>query len=776
MKIKILIILIIMGLCYDIALIFSLEKIYPEKMEIFFKCEVIKEKESKEYYDKYIVKVIQNESIKVSKNTKLILYVKKDKEFLPGDILVVKGDFEKGEISRNYGGFNYRNYLKQNKIYGIVFAEEIEQISQRKDIYYNFFKIRNSLESKINKLYEDDYGSFLKSLLIGNKSELDEEIIKNFQDSNISHILAISGLHISFILVGVNFILEKIINSKKIRNSFLIIFLLFFMLLTGNSVSCMRACIMNIFAILCSTFYKRNDFYSSLIISIFFIIIINPYNIFNVGMWLSYCGTIGIVLIYNFLYKILRKVLNLKNKKVELNYKNTQKDYLKKIAINIKKFLLKSLTLCISAQIFIIPIMIYVFNNFSLTFFISNIITSIFIGYILAIGYISIFISFIFFPLSEFISYFEKIIIDIIFNTANIVSKMPFSKIYVITPSILLIILYYIMIFIFIIYFKKNKFYIIRILLSFPKVKWKNIFNNIIKKSKILKKFFVVLIIITIITNTNKFNFNLKIYFVDVGQGDCSFIITPNGKRILIDGGEGNSNKYDYGEKVLFPYLLDRKINKIDYLIASHADSDHIGGLIYIVENMKVKNILIGIQPESSKQLEKLIEIANSKKIKITLLERGDDIFIDKNIKLEVLWPDKNNLIYENTINNNSLVFKIKYNNFSMLFTGDIEEIAEKAILKMYYDDTEKLKSTILKVAHHGSKSSSVQDFLDAVSPQIALIGVRKNNNFGHPNGDVIERLENCGIKIYRTDQMGEIPININKNGKIHIRKFIKER
>ncbi len=786
MKSKILIILLIMGLCYyDIALIFSLKKVYPEKMEISFLCEIVKEKEEKEYYNKYIVKVIENSNLKKSKNTKLILYVKKDIEFFPGNILNVKGNFEKGETSRNYKGFNYRKYLMQNKIYGIVFAEELELVSKRKDIYYTFGKIRNILKDKIDKLYEKDYSDFLKGLLIGDKSDLDESVIEDFQDANISHILAISGLHISFILVGMNFILEIIISSKKIRNWLLILFLIFFLNLTGNSVSCMRACIMNILAILCSCFYKKNNFYLSFSFSFIFIIILNPYNIFSVGMWLSFSGTLGIVVNYDLLYKSLCRIFKLKKKNEDYNFENVKiKDCLQIIIINIKKFVLKSFVLSVSSQIFIIPIIIYVFNNVSLTFFISNIIVSVFIGYILATGYMSIFISFILFPFSKYISYIEKAMIYIIFKTANIVGKLPFSKIYLTTPSIMTIIVYYVILFLFIIYFQNNKFHMLRAIkkVNISINRKSNIFDikNIIRKLKkniILKNIFVIIIIITIITNINinKINYNLQIFFVDVGQGDCTFIITSSGKRILIDGGEGNSDKYDYGKKVLFPYLLDRGTNKIDYLIVSHADSDHIGGLIYILENMRVEKILLGIQPESSKQLEKLIEIANKKKIKIKTLVKEDVFFIDKNTQLDVLWPDSNNIISENTLNNNSLVFKLKYNNFSMLFTGDIEEIAEKSILETYAENLQKLKSTIIKVAHHGSKSSSTMFFIENVSPEIALIGVGKNNNFGHPNDDVINRLKKNGIKIYRTDKMGEISIIVNKKGKISVKKFIEE-
>ena len=157
---------------------------------------------------------------------------------------------------------------------------------------------------------------------------------------------------------------------------------------------------------------------------------------------------------------------------------------------------------------------------------------------------------------------------------------------------------------------------------------------------------------------------------------------------------------------------------------------------------MKVENILIGIQPESSNQLEKLVEIANKKKIKITILEKNTIKDIDTNVRLEVLWPDKNNLILENTLNNNSLVFKIKYNNFSILFTGDIEEIAEKKLLNLYNSNLSELNSTIIKIAHHGSKSSSTENFINKVNPKIALISVGKKNSFGHPNDEIINRLE----------------------------------
>lgn len=502
---KLFIIILIMGLCiYDIALIFSFEKIYPESTEMECICEIIKEKEEKDYYNKYIVKIIKS-NIKYSKNTKLILYSEKDKKMFVGDILNIKGQFEKGEVAKNYKGFNYRNYLKQYKIYGILREENISYITQKKDLYFIFGNIRNSLEKQIDKLYKYEYSEFLKGLLIGDKSELDEEIIKDFRNANISHILSISGLHISFIIACINYLLENIINSKKIRNVILIFFLVFFLILTGASVSCMRSCIMNLFMILSSIFKRKNNFYRSFFISFILIIILNPYNILNSGIWLSYGGTIGIVLLFNFIYKILYKKLKVKNK--------------------ISIFILKNFALSLSAQLMVFPIMIYFFNNVSLTFFVSNIIISFFIGPILVIGYISIFILF---PVSKIFSNIEDILIFIVFKTAKFSSKILFSNIYVITPSLILIILYYLLFTILLAYIKNNKIFMIRFFFNPIKfiVKNKEYILN-----KILKKLVCIILIFIIIFNINKFDFYLKIYFVDVGQGDCTLVKTPSRKN-----------------------------------------------------------------------------------------------------------------------------------------------------------------------------------------------------------------------------------------------------
>lgn len=230
-----------------------------------------------------------------------------------------------------------------------------------------------------------------------------------------------------------------------------------------------------------------------------------------------------------------------------------------------------------------------------------------------------------------------------------------------------------------------------------------------------------------------------------------------------------------YGEKILMPYLLDRKIAVIDYMFISHFDTDHCQGLLYILQEMKVRNVMIGKQFENSENYQKFIQIIKQKKLNLNVLEAGAKIAIEKNLYFEILWPKSSKKVEENVLNNNSLVGKIVYQRFSMLFTGDIEKLAEEEIKKLY-SSTNLLNTTVLKVAHHGSKTSSTEEFLKLVQPRLALIGVGRNNLYGHPDDEVIERLRKLEAKVYRTDEGGEISIIVNKEGKIRIKKFINTR
>ncbi len=369
-----------------------------------------------------------------------------------------------------------------------------------------------------------------------------------------------------------------------------------------------------------------------------------------------------------------------------------------------------------------------------------------------------------------------KIAIQILIWISKI-GELPYSYIYVATPSILEILIYFLLLSIarFIFYVFNSK-YITPTIVRFKNVK--ELLKFYIKyrlpkkkKSEIVISIIIVIIFTLIIKIYPK---DLRIHFVDVGQGDCTFIETPSKKSILIDG--GGSTYSDVGKNTLLPYILDRGYTKIDVMFISHFDSDHFLGLLTVMENIKVKQVIISRQRENSENYKRFLEVAKKKNINIKVVKKGDRVSIEENLYFDIIWPNNNLEISENALNNNAIVAKFCYGNFSMLYTGDIEEKAEKAILNEYahieHEGGKSLKSMVLKVAHHGSKTSSTEDFINAVSPRVALIGVGKDNNFGHPNEDVLKRFENHGMKIYRTDENGEISIRIS-NGNINISTHI---
>ena len=421
----------------------------------------------------------------------------------------------------------------------------------------------------------------------------------------------------------------------------------------------------------------------------------------------------------------------------------------------------------ISVQIMVLPITVITFGQLNLSFLFTFALSTILVAPIILLGFFNIFILA---PLSNFISFFLSILLFILNRLAEVTASIPFLNIYVITPSYILICVYYIFL------FTSNYLYSIS---HIEKTKLSSFQNKILKcKNRFKrwlykvnkKKIIIIIFFFCIILQFGKaMPKDLKIFFIDVGQGDCTLILTPRNKSILIDGGGTRDDaEYDIGEKVLLPYLLDRKVKKINYIFISHFDADHCNGLVAILENLKVDTLLIGEQAQESTEYYKIIETAQKNNVAVQKLKKGDKILIEKDCMFHILYPERN-LIF-NDLNNNSIVIKFIYQNFSMLFTGDIEAKAEKKILEKDID----VRANILKVSHHGASTSSTEEFIKSVNPIVAVIGVGEKNTFGHPNEKVLERFYERGISVYRTDLHGEIEIRIKKNGKIEIKTKIR--
>lgn len=706
------IIVILICLIISIGYVSILENKYSKISDMPIKemVTIISDIQEKEYKKVCTAKIVRN-------NKKILINIKMSQDIPSikyGDSLYIEGEFKKPEEARNYKGYNYKQYLKTKKIIGTVELEKAKILKSSNGSFIH--NIQKYIKDTINGTLTDEEGNLLLAILLGDKDKLSEDIQESFKTSNLSHMLAVSGAHVSYIILGLTYVLQNSIIGKKNGKIVCIFFLLVFMAITNFTPSVTRACIMAVLTLFSGIVYRKSDVYTNISVAALITLIFNPYSLLDLGFQLSYGGTIGIII---FIKRIQEKKSNSK-----------VVNYIKQMAL-----------VSIYANIIIIPIMMYHFNTVSLTFIISNIMASPILGIIVINGFLFIITSITVKPLTRLIAIFIKPILSILIKISQICSKLPFSNILVVTPYMFNVISYYAII----LYCIKSKK------------------NN---KCKIIICLLIVLILINFIIYI--FPQKLRIFFIDVGQGDSTLIITPDKKTVLIDG--GGSDSFDVGEKVLLPYLLDRRILKVDYVLISHFDTDHCGGILTIMEKVKVKNIIISEQAEHSENYERFKKLMINKKIRLIEAKKGDKIKIGRYSEFKILFPTSR-LLSENPLNNNSIVAQFNYNNFKMLFTGDIEKLAEQQILK-----TEKaeIRADILKVAHHGSKTSSIPEFIKAVRPKIALIGVGKNNTFGHPNQQTIKNLENIKCRIYRTDLQGEIIIKIDQKGRMNVKSKLK--
>ncbi len=524
---------------------------------------------------------------------------------------------------------------------------------------------------------------YFEVFIIG-ENNLETEVKDSFKINGISHLFAISGMHITLFVSLLIFVLEKVTKNKKIVFFFIMLFLLFYMFITNYAVSVVRASLFVIFTHI-NKLYKLNCSTLELFFFIFLICICyNPYYVYQVGFLFTFLITFTLLLFH---------------KKIPKNY------FFKMFVTSFISFLVS------------IPILI---NNFYSVNFLSPILNLLFIPLITFIIFPFTLITFLFPNLIGVLDKFVYILEYLSLHLSKIhLFIFSFKKV-----SFFFLILYYI-----VIYFVLNK-----------------ILN---KKYQYIFLFVVILIIHY---HYNFFDGNAKVTMLDVGQGDSILMELEHGKgSILIDTG-GIFYK-DQVNNILIPYFKSIGVKKINYLILTHGDYDHMGEAINLVNNFKVEKVIFNCG--SYNDLEKeLIKVLNKKKIKYYSCIK--ELNIDKN-KLHFLQTKE----YDNE-NDNSNVIYTELNGYKFMFMGDASSTTEKEILNKYnLPDID-----VLKVGHHGSKTSSSKELINEIKPNYSIISVGKNNRYGHPNKEVLDNLEDS--KIYRTDQDGSIIFKI-KNNKLKI-------
>ena len=580
-----------------------------------------------------------------------------------GDKIAFKGTLSKPKNNTIPNTFNYRKYLYNHHVYYLVKIDNIKVISKTRSVKY---KVKNYIVKRSEKFKHSDY---FKAFLIGDKSEMDDYSI--FQKNGVSHLFAISGMHLSLLSGIILFVFKK----SRFKEILACIFLILFSMITNYSASIYRSLLLFIYIVLNKKLDLRISTVNVLLLVVCTLLIFNPLIIYDMGFLYSVSVSLGLILF---------------NKYMKKNY-----------------FVNMFLTSFI-AFLFSLPITLYYNYEINLMQIINNVV-------------IVPLVSIIIYPLTilTFIFSFLEPILNVLISILKFIST-HLIMINIIVPKVSLI--FYFTYYVFLFMFLKTN-----------------------------RKIFILLIIIYTLCIKAKplIDFNTYVYFLDVGQGDSSLIYSKH-KVILIDTG-GNDNIKVSDNTIKF--LKSTGKSKINYLVLTHGDYDHMGEAMNLVENFKVEKVIFNCGEFND--LEKdLIKVLDKKKIPYYSCIK--ELNID-NSKLHFLQTKE----YDNE-NDNSNVIYTKLDGYKFMFMGDASSTTEEEILEKYnLPDID-----VLKVGHHGSKTSSDKKFIDEIKPKYSIISVGKNNRYGHPNKEALDNLKDS--KIYRTDKYGSIIFKI-KNNKLKI-------
>lgn len=630
-----------------------------------------------------------------------------------GDRISMYGRLSVPYGQKNPGSFDYRKYLEIHNIYKLFFVKGYDniQVISSSNLPFIFQKIilpaREFSNKTIDRMIGGDEGAFLKGLVTGDRSSITKELKEKFVNAGVMHLIAVSGLNVAYVILFATILFSIVRFNYTAKFIGISVLLVFYILFTGSPASIIRASLMGILFMLAFVIQRKHIFYNLASFSAVLILMFDSKFLYDAGFILSYSAVFSIALFYN---KFDEAFIQKAGKK---NFRG------KKILISLLIIIFTTL----AAQIGTLPLISAYFGKISVISYIANLLViplsniSLIIGFIqvLIAGY-SDFIAFLFANTNSFLLSLQLKIIDY-------TSGLEFAFFYF-KFSLLLTVIYFAIVFIL---FSRKMSFMFRLSLS------------------------AVIIILSLLFSENE-NKNLKVAFLDVGQGDCSVITTPRKYNIVIDLGPksrtGSSSEY-----VLLPYLRYSNADVIDLLILTHLHSDHISGLDYLLPRIKVKKALIP-NSNDSKQRRYVIKLFNEYNIPFETVSAGSAAFLSDSTKLFFLYPPDINFEGEETEHLSNIVMKVNYKNLDLLYTADSDENVE-SVLNYYYKDF--LRSDILKVPHHGSKSSTSVPFVMNVSPSVSVISCGANNRFNHPSVYVLNRLEKINSEIFRTDKEGAL-------------------
>ncbi|MBC8198244.1 MAG: DNA internalization-related competence protein ComEC/Rec2 [Candidatus Marinimicrobia bacterium] len=640
-----------------------------------------------------------------------IFRVKDSLDISPDDILSINGKLVKPHGNRNPGAFNYKKYLLRKGIKSVLLNGRIDSvISQPYSLNKFYFSIRKNINQKINKTVDKPYNSLIMGFLLGEKGELDYELLERFRQLGIIHVLAVSGLHVGFIFMILNLISQLFRLNPFNKFILIAIGLLIYMGITGYPASVIRAGTLGILYSYAQYRQKIPDIWNILSWTAFLMLILNSNSLFNVGFQLSFGAVSGIIFVMNQFNEL--------KENINLNYKSTM--------VRFSMLFFEGMVASSGALLGTFIPVAYHFHEMSLIGIFFNIIIIPLTFLMVIFGIITIIISFI--NISFASIYGECVyVIGLILNKISIfgdslniqmLSLGGLSTLLIFALFIGLLLLFY---------FKNSRYWQSLIIYSL-------IFTNLL------------------IWRDNFNQDKITITFLDVGQGDACIIHSNNGV-ILIDAGYVGFGK-DYGRTVILPHLKYLGIEEIDLAIFSHPHADHIGGFEYLANHIKIKEIWDTKNKFHTKLYKRILNKHIKNGSEILYPNPGEKYKIGE-IYLTALYPDSSKAMNAPNINEASIAIRMDHGENSILFLGDAEHEAEDIISQLL----NAINCDIVKIAHHGSKTSSSIEIVNNSKASFGIISVGENNKFKHPSKEIVNRWLEHKVDIFRTDEHGAITI-----------------
>ena len=593
---------------------------------------------------------------------------------------------------RNPHEFNYGSWLHQQQITAHGKLDSLLATTQKNG--FGWGQLRTSIQNNVDHLFSKKHAPLVKALVLGNKEELTPETKKEFSRAGLSHIMAVSGLHVGFIVAPFWLIIPFLWNTGKGKWAgllFLTLLLTGYAGLTGFSASVSRASLMAWLLTYGRLFHKVRNSINLASIAAIILLFINPNQLFDVGFQLSFCAVFIILLIMPEAQRLIPQ---------KFRYGKTGS-------------LLTIIVVSIVVQAGLFPLLVYYFGEFSVIGPIANALVVPLLSITVPVALLFSILSPIDIIATETAIMPIEFAFDWIHGVASYLGSLEASYITISSYSLSLFLIW-IMAILFI------------ATLRIPVVRWK-IFIMLLCTLNIF-------LIEQLIKEDH--HQSMVVTFLDVGQGDSVHIKTPAGKHILLDTGRWSPSA-NSGDRILLPYLEAMGVNKIDALILSHPHADHIGGVLPLLENVRVGEIYQSNYAYNSSLYQKYMDVASEKQIPVKTPVAGQQIKIDPAMRLFVLGPESGKT--PSNPNNHSLVIKMVYGETSILFSGDAEKEQEQSVSARYGDF---LRANIYKTGHHGSNTSSTEKFIMFIEPDVAVSSLAFRNYFGHPGKETVARLK----------------------------------